>query len=1062
MQLDIFTEPNSTKPDSTEPNFFIYKSSAGSGKTYTLVKEYLKIVLNNPDDYKHTLAITFTNKAAEEMKTRVVQRLVELSKGESHTLRELLASEGVSGNIQEKSQQVLSKVLHDYSHFSITTIDSFFHLVIRSFARELKLQLGYNVEIEEEIVLEQVVDELLDSVGSDDELRRYIEDYIFYSIGQDKGWKVDFKIKKIGKEVFSEKYWEKFEGKDEELRNTRKIINELIPKLFGIVNEFELRINEKGKAALKIISDFDLRVTDFLGGSKSIMLYAERMTSGTAFADIKKIYPSDTLRKVVSGEQSWYAKTSLKKSQIIKAVEGGLGNVMKEMIENLDGNLTKYTSAKELLKTIYILGIFKDILDKLKKHRDENKLLLISDTNKLLKSVISEETSPFIYERIGNHYKNFLIDEFQDTSNYQWINLLPLLINSLAEGNKVIIVGDVKQSIYRFRGGNMKLLLEKVQEDLKAFDCEEKELLDNRRSRKEIVKFNNEFFPKVTESMTLEIDEEYKELFLNSYREIIQHDTFCDDGGYVKINFIPKKKDSDEKTTLIADEKIIEILHEVLSDNYEQKDIMILTRSNAECSRIAHLLSANGIRVVSSESLLLSNSPKVKLIFNMLKYITDSRNAPAMTEVLYQYLVYIKNETPEYHELFTDHKVRGEKFYSLLPQELFNKTLTHVNASLAKLPLYDLTEALIRIFSIGDKTDSYLLRFLDAVSEYSKKFGTDINSFISWWEEHAEDHTIVIPQNENAVKVLTIHKAKGLENPVVIIPYCSWSMGMMFNTMIWASSSVPPFNESPAFALNAGASLRKSYFSKDYEEESMMTKIDNLNNLYVAFTRAEDRLYVLCPEPENFKDGADKKIKDAVSLMNGFDEEKNIFECGTKEKNKSVAQKEISYRAEKIYSTDFSKKLIIKGQGVSPELKKIQDKGNLLHKALAYIITDKDINIAAERLAAEGLLSYEDKISFVKDLNTIVTHPDAKDWFSDKFKIINEAEMILPDGKILRPDRVMLKNDSAIIVDYKTGSENDSHKKQLNLYADVLQKSGIKKIDKYLYYLTQKKILKVE
>lgn len=1058
MQLDIFTEPNSTKPYSTESNFFIYKSSAGSGKTYTLVKEYLKIVLNNPEDYKHTLAITFTNKAAEEMKTRVVLRLVELSKGESHTLRELLAKEGVSGNIQEKSQDVLSKILHDYSHFSITTIDSFFHLVIRSFARELKLQLGYNVEIEEEIVLEQVVDELLDSVGSDDELRRYIEDYIFYSIEQDKGWKVDFKIKKIGKEVFSEKYWEKFEGKDEELRNTRKIINKLIPKLFGIVNDFETKLKSFGKESLKIISDFGLEISDFKRGTAS---YLARLKDSKSYPE--DIEPTKTVMKILTGEEKWYTQKSFKKAEIENAAKNGLNDLLTKIISHYDSNLTEYTSAKELLKTIYILGIFKDILDKLKKHRDENKLLLISDTNKLLKSVISEETSPFIYERIGNHFKNFLIDEFQDTSNYQWINLLPLLINTLSEGNKVIIVGDVKQSIYRFRGGNMKLLLEKVQEDLKAFGCREEKLLDNRRSRKEIVKFNNEFFPKVTESMAVEIEDEYKKLFVNSYREIIQHETFCDDGGYVKINFIPKKKDSDEKTAVIADKKVIEILREVLSDNYELKDVMILTRTNAECSRIAHLLSANGIRVVSSESLLLSNSPKVKLIFNMLKYITDSRNAQAMTEVLYQYLVYIKNKTPECHELFTDHKARGEKFYSLLPPELFNKTLTHINASLTKLPLYDLTEALIRIFSIGENTDSYLLRFLDAVSEYSKKFGTDINSFISWWEEHAEDHTIVIPQNENAVKVLTIHKAKGLESPVVIIPYCSWSMGIMFNTMIWASSGVPPFNESPAFALNAGAPLRKSYFSEDYEEESVMTKIDNLNNLYVAFTRAEDRLYVLCPEQENFsKDGADKTICSAVSVMNGFDEGKNIFECGTKEKKESKAEKESTYRAEKIYSTNFSKKLIIKGQGASPELKKIQDKGSLLHRALSYIKKTDDIEQAAERLTAEGLLSYKDKDSFVKDLNAIVTHPDAEDWFTDKFKIINEAEMILPDGKILRPDRVMLKNDSAIIVDYKTGSENDSHKKQLNLYADALQKTGIKNVDKYLYYITQKKISKVE
>jgi ATP-dependent helicase/nuclease subunit A len=1027
-------------------NFLIYKSSAGSGKTYTLVKEYLRLALSKPDEFRHTLAITFTNKAAAEMKKRVIKKLGELAEGKDAKLAEILTKEGVKGNIKQLAQDVLSNILHKYSFFSVQTIDSFFHKVIRSFARELKLQLGYDIEMEPETVLDKLIDEIFDRIGEDENLRNYLENFVYYNIDEDGDWKIEYKVKNLSAEIFKERYWEKKENSNDDLADSRGKMLEFVSIMFAIVNSFEGTMNSISESANKIIEKYELTMGDFPFGKSGFMNYLLNKIRNKDYEPTSRVYDA------YSNSQKWFTK--IPHPNLHTAINEGLYDLLVKAVDNYEQNHRKYFSAKELTKTVYILGIFNDLLDRLKAYRDENKLLLISDTNIILKQIISNEPSPFIYEKIGNVFKNYLVDEFQDTSNYQWMNLLPLVINSISEGNFSMIVGDVKQSVYRWRSGNMKLLLEKVQEDLAPFKelISVEDLRDNWRSFNEIVKFNNNFFQAASKQLA-EKNAEYAELIEESYKEVTQTQSGDKKGGYVKVDFIETEKENEKSTTERSDELTLNYVNQLIDDGFELRDIMILTRRNSEASHIAGLLTGNGYKVVSNDSLLITNSPRVKLLINLLKYISDSSNDIAKTEILFHYLVYIKEDFSNYKDIFEDHKKSyGLLFGSCLPKEFFSgiPNSNGINPKLNNLTLYELVENLVRIFELNAKADAYLQRFLDLVLEYVKKENSDITAFISWWEENKEKISIIVPEEENAIKVLTVHMAKGLQSPAVVIPYANWEFNISASRdLIWVSSGEEPFNRSSAYLVRAVSNLKNSYFQKDYEDEFVMTNIDNLNLLYVAFTRAIERLYVICPGIERNSFNASKLIKDSLPA------EGTEYGRREKKKSKTAIGKINSVKFDSTISSGYSDKVVIQTKNSAIE------RGILIHRALANIIVLNDVERAVSKLISEGLIRDNDRDSYTKELTEIVNFIEVKEWFSGKWEIKSEPDILIPGGKTIRPDRVMINDNKAIVIDYKTGAQSKEHESQVNEYAGALLKAGFESVDKYVYYVSSGKVVKI-
>ncbi|HMT12231.1 MAG TPA: UvrD-helicase domain-containing protein, partial [Ignavibacteria bacterium] len=514
------------------------------------------------------------------------------------------------------------------------------------------------------------------------------------------------------------------------------------------------------------------------------------------------------------------------------AAEAGLYALLMDAVDYYDSHFVKYNTAAQLIKTVYVLGIFKDLLDKLKVYRDDNRLLMISDINTILLKVITGDSSPFVYEKIGSYYRNFVIDEFQDTSTFQWKNFLPLLENSLSENNGSLIVGDVKQSIYRWRNGNMKLLLEDVKNDLAGFSqmIKEENLASNYRSRKEIIDFNNLFFKHAAEIVSEGAPESYRHLISRSYSEAEQSSGTGSTGGGVCIDLFRNDEDTGRTARERSMADVITKIKQALAEGYSQSDIMILVRNLADASEAAHNLIDAGLRVVSSESLLLTNSPKVRLLTNIFIYLNDSSNVIAKTEILYNYMVYIKGIDADLNAIFTDHlKTSGSLFSSEIPPEFFEDvSQDKVNSRLFGMGLYELAEELIRTFELGGNADAYLLRFLDVIKEYNDEKTGGLNGFIEWWQEKSASASIIVPSQADAVKVMTIHKAKGLQSPVVFMPFVNWDMDIKGGRdLIWVSSDEPPFDESSAFLVKASKELEKSYFAEDYNEEAALTNLDN-------------------------------------------------------------------------------------------------------------------------------------------------------------------------------------------------------------------------------------------
>ncbi len=1056
-------------------NFLIYRSSAGSGKTYTLVKEYLKLVLDDQKSFKNVLAVTFTNKSASEMKSRIIDALEKLSRGENDDLKQKLVSEGVKGNIEVSSANVLKNILHKYSYFSVSTIDSFFHKVIRSFARELKLQLGYNIELDQQAVLDKITDKLLDDAGVDAELTGFLEDYIYYSIEDEKGWKIDLKIKELAKEIFSERYMIRA-GSSNDLLEGRTKLKEFIGILFAIKNDFEGRMKLIAEDSSKLLDLYSLLIDDFPYKDKGFMNYLINKIANGEFE------PGKRAREAVEDIKKWTGKTS--KPGVKAAAENGLFDLLNSAVDNYDKNFTKYNTAVQLIKTIYITGIFKDLVDKLKKYRDDNNVLLISDINNLLLNVISGDSSPFVYEKIGSFYKNFLIDEFQDTSTFQWRNFFPLIENSLSENNASLIVGDVKQSIYRWRNGNMKLLLEDVKSDLAGFNeaIKEENLNVNYRSKKRIVEFNNTFFKAASEICANNAPEANREVITKAYADTIQESADKSDSGYINVRFYRNDPDTDITSRELAIADMISGIKAQLENGYRQKDIMVLVRGNADAAEAAHALIDASLKVVSSDSLLLTNSPKVRLLINIFKYIVDKSNVIARAEILYNYLIYIKNKDTGLNEIFTDHfkKENGSKslFHEKLPAKFFdNNGKDEINNTLSGLGLYDLAEELIMIFGLGDTADTYLIRFLDVLKKYSGENNSDVYGFINWWDENKSDNTIIVPAEEDAIRVMTIHKAKGLQAPIVFIPFANWEFNLNANrNLIWVSSNKPPFNVSPAYFVKATSSLEDSFFVDDYNEEQTLTNLDNLNLMYVAFTRAEEKLFIGVPYKGKDSYNAGKVIYQVLvntpELTEKFDTQNYIYENGTLIEQVKKADKDKEYKSYKtngMVSGNIFDKIIVKPEfeNFVPEnktdLKQLKNRGIIIHKALSLFnnSSNEEVEKAVSKLVILGLISEAQKADLAEELKEILSNEKVRGWF-DSESVMNERDIILPDGSVFRPDKVILSGKKAVIIDYKSGISKAEHQKQIRTYGEILAKMGFKDVEMNLFYINELKIEEVK
>ena len=1065
----------------------IYKSSAGSGKTFILVKEYLRLVLQNPDDYQHILAITFTNKAASEMKSRIIEALVDLGKGSGGSLHDALKEELPEINLKKQADKVLKLILHNYSSFYVSTIDSFFQRILRSLAREMHLPLRLEVEIGLEDAILEVTDRLLKEVGNDKALTEWLGALIFQKLEEDKGWNVESDIHLVANELFKDHY-------DESKTLSRERIQEIYGALKNIRRTFERKMKDCGSSAKILMEKSGLKVEDFAYGKSGVM--------GNLIKLIDAYSPDDFRLKTralsaLEDPDKWFSKSSKLKEQISNVVNGGLSECLQKANAIFEKDFISYLSAYEALRRIYMFGIANDISKKFSEYRSENNVILLADTPKMLSEIITGQDAPFIYEKAGNRFKHLLIDEFQDTSLYQWKNLLPLLNNTLGSGNMALVVGDAKQSIYRWRGGNMNLILVHILEDLSHFKelYNEQILSTNYRSKSDVIDFNNIFFKVLPEIIREGIDPEGHSLLDLAYSEdLIQGIAKKNDSsGYVKIEFLERKNEATEEedeTTWkeIALKYTVEKIKYLLRQNYSYRDITVLVRKNQEGNEIANYLIENGIsRIISPDSLLIANTPRIRFLVNVMRFLSNTNDSIARTEVIYYYSKYLLKTKPDnLHSLFSDHiprkkkskEKKGNTLFDIegLESTLFNRILPeaftlHITY-LSKLPVYDLCEQLINIFSFHERPDAYIQRFQDLVLEYSANNNSSLDGFLDWWNQSnsVKNCSVLIPENEDAIRIMTIHKSKGLQFPVVIMPFADWRILPRPNDLFWAYAEEEPYKEMERVALLLSNRLLETYFNGAYREEVMQTLIDNLNMLYVAFTRAEEQLIIYTPQYHGEDLSTVSSLLRRTLEFTNCELNENIYERGNSEliydsqknSNEIHSEKLVKYNTgrwqEKIgISSRAGDLLQITGEKIREKI----NYGILIHRILSEVEHVKDLDKSIDKILFEGMVAEADREEIFKEITTLLSVPEIQDFFSDKWEIKNEREIMLPGGESLRPDRVLFSKDQTIVIDFKTGKELAIHSKQIKKYASVLSDMGYPPVKSYLVYISEKKVLQV-
>ena len=1073
-------------------NLIIYTSSAGSGKTFTLAKEYLKIVLKNPGDIKSVLAVTFTNKSTEEMKSRIIQYLqyfagkkVNLNDGEG--MKKALLDSDVTLNEINNANEVLSYILHNYSDFYVMTIDSFFSQVVKSFAKELKLPSGFDYEIDESVVKSEILKNMWKESISDKVLLDYLIDLMKTKLYDGRSFKIDDDIMNISGELFKDRFWkimmsggqrDKIFQTDEFKSKISQVFNYCIECRRG----FEKVYKEKATEAIKFMQSIDLGVTDFLKGNR-----------GGAYNKLEKIISgdlSDFKSTYISGLEGKLYPQSSSKIEIMESNKFEIISHLKNVYDYYNKEIIKYNTCELIMKNLKLTGLFANLYKNLLEYKEANSVLLISDVTRIIRQFVDVNNSftPFIFEKFGSNFKYILIDEFQDTSDFQWDNLKPLVQNSLAENHTSLVVGDAKQSIYRFRNGNMELLVKGIKDDINKESIIEKNLSENHRSLKNIVKFNNELFTKITEIKTLYLDSN-KKIFDETYKNVVQGYSEESDSGYVNISQVLQSKSKSEFQE-VALNRMLDFIRDIqdkyISKNiYKWSDITILLKENKEAATVAGFLVSEGFDVVSANSLSLASSPNVKLIINVLKLISDRTNDIAKTEIEYHYLKKILKDKDTELKIFSPSVLEpGTLFNIEMPKGLMREgSKKELNTKLYDLNTPELVEYIADVFGLNKKSDMFLITFIEQVRKHSEQFSGDLISFLLWWEENGSDILIETEMNENAILIQTIHKMKGLQNKIIIIPFANWSILPKPNSLLLTSLSDIPFDSVPFYLLYMVKNLEKSLFKEVYLDELDKTLIDNINLLYVAFTRPKEMLYVITQglsseesdnkPKENDSSLISKIIRDALidKTFNKVNDEILEYTFGTNDFaiNREPSEEKLTNDEiinETIYN-DWYKKVVVKPKnyGIKPWEDKYEDVsyGNTFHEILSNIIYKEDAEKVLEDASRNGILSKE-RFSIMRDeIDKLLNDETVSEWFTKDWEILTERDIITPEGNIYRPDRVILKGSKAIVIDYKTGKEKKEYKNQITNYAKLIESLGYTEVEKYILYLNQSenKIVKV-
>ncbi len=1038
--------------------FVVYNASAGSGKTFALVKIYLSLLFNakRNDAYRNILAITFTNKAVAEMKNRIVQNLMAFSRPEipernRALLRAVMAETKLSENeITEKSKKILKSMVHNYAGFEVSTIDAFTNRVLRTFAKDLGLSTNFEVELDVVDILNEAVDRVIARAGEDQELTSVLVNYAISKADDDKSWDISRDLYSIAKLLVNENnyfYLEKLQEKNlADFRAfSRKLKNEMLAleqKVLALTEEF-----------FNLLVENDLQHTDFSGG------YLPKYFLKLQKKNFENLFGAKW--------QDTIAETKLYPGRISEDKKACIDNLQPEiaaLFSESKNLVLQHGFCQEIRKNLTQLSLLNSIQQEVMQIKDERNLVLISDFNKTIGASVKNQPVPFIYERLGDRYRDYFIDEFQDTSQLQWENLIPLIDNSLSAHDEsnghgtLTLVGDAKQAIYRWRGGKAEQFMQLCAGGSPFSTFPKSEVLGaNYRSNREIVHFNNAFFGYIAQYLGLEA---HRNLYENATQKSIHEAP-----GYVNISFVEAK--NKEEKEFFYPEKTLEIIRNLEANDYAKKDICILVRKQNQGIAIANFLNENGIPIISSETLLIERSPEVRFVANLLASSLNPENKELKAELLYFLWDFSSPEAEQHHFISEGLGLCGPEFFAYLEKFGFYFDSTLFDG----LPLYNAVEYILRSLRLVETSNAYIQFFLDFVFDYSQSAQGGIPGFLEHWEKNKSKQSIVVPMGEDAVQIMTIHRAKGLEFPIVIYPFADETIDDIKMDSCWITLE-PPLNDIPVAFVKASRKLLDfgENASAEFQTLLLQKELDNLNLLYVACTRAEQQLYIISEYlPSKKLEGKINKFPlffiDFLNSLGRWDDSVLSYDFGEFLPNPvSSPEMETSELNEKFISTSPSSHnlnlVTTSGSLWGSHQEETIAFGNILHEIMSYIGTRSEVENALKKAVLIGLFGQDELDAFRTITNEIICHPYLEKFFTPEATYYNERE-ILDNGEILRPDRINIHEGKATIIDYKTGSPLPAHKIQIQRYAQAVGNMGYTISEKLLVYVNDKVKLKI-
>lgn len=1086
----------------------VYRASAGSGKTYKLTQEYIMLLFDEPLNYRHTLAVTFTNKATAEMRTRILNSLSDLANREIKNpehLKELQSRFALSENeVRQKAETLLGQLLHDYSKFSISTIDSFFQKVTRSFAHEMGLPIGFRLELEAKHIMLQAIDQLILEMDKPEhrETKNWLIEFAGDKMERDNSWNISGEIEKISTQIFNETYQASATLLSRQLKDKR-YLSTYKNALWEICDNVDKQISEIGMQGLTLISHYKLDISeDFSGKSRSKVKVFERMANLENHLELEKF------AKLLDGVDEWTRKDNKpeKNMAITEAYYSGLHALLVKAAEIIEQKSKDYHTAKSILKQLNALGLIQDVYENMMKISREQNVFMISGTNYLLARIIDDNDTPFIYEKTGTRYSNFMIDEFQDTSALQYKNFIPLVRDSLASGKHSLIVGDVKQAIYRWRNSDWNLLADAVERDYSTYGVDIETLDTNWRSSPDIIKFNNSFFTLAAGTLQRQFNRLIPDDISNqphimamqskiskAYFDVVQKHSpkKSELGGdvYIKVIEASKKEDFMEEAIGTA----ISRIEELLRSGFEPSEISVLVRNNKEGVEITNAMLSGAyhskkeaLDVISNESLILSKSEAVKLIIEQLKFVRNPDDQLSASFVR----LHIMKQQPLNKDLSSEESA-GQLDASLSLSSYDSETAWKNYLSklglLREKPFYELVESLIELLpnQIKKSNSVYLQSFLSLCLDYINRESADLNQFLEHWDKRASGTSLSVADSHNAIRVMTIHKSKGLEFKAVVLPFASWEINSLSHTdLLWLSPKVEPFNAVALVPVAGSSVLAKTHFAEDYLDEVLHQYVDNLNLSYVALTRAKESINIIARVSNLEKTSEIKEIGDLIynyakSAGDGWDAASMSYKVENRKHesptsgiiSKQEGEKHFNGKREKLTreSHDFvqiplGKRALIHLESenyFNSDAGEAINKGNIMHALFERISTASDIEKAMSSLRFEGKIEGSELSYYRELLQELLGHPSVSKWFDGSYQVKTEAAILSTRER--RPDRVMINNSEVLVVDYKFGHQkHPNHISQVRQYIQLIKKMGYEKVKGYIWYAGKGDIVEVD